>query len=198
MCNNPARAPKKGKGVSDLEQELAGSMRVALAGDEAAYRRLLGALASLLRGWTRRELSRQGYDVADAEDIVQETLIAIHLKRATWDTERPILPWLRAVSRHKMIDSLRRRGRRVMVPIDDFAEFLPAPEPEETLTSDTLDKHLAQLPKGQEKVVRSISVEGLSISETAQRLTMKEGAVRVALHRGLAALAKAARSGETT
>ncbi|WP_374372930.1 sigma-70 family RNA polymerase sigma factor [Dongia sp.] len=184
--------------MSDLEQELAGSMRVALAGDEAAYRRLLGALAGLLRGWTRRELSRQGYDVADAEDIVQETLIAIHLKRATWDRERPILPWLRAVSRHKMIDSLRRRGRRVMVPIDDFAEFLPAPEPEETLTSDALDKHLAQLPKGQEKVVRSISVEGLSISETAQRLTMKEGAVRVALHRGLAALAKAARSGEIT
>ena len=184
--------------MSDLEQALAGQMRMALAGNEAAYRRLLGDLAALLRGWTRRELSRQGYDVAEAEDIVQETLIAVHLKRASWDAERPFLPWLRAVTRHKLIDSLRRRGRRIMVPIDDLADLLPAPVQEESLSADALDKHLAQLPTGQEKVVRSISVDGFSIAETAQRLMMKEGAVRVALHRGLAALAKAARSGETT
>lgn len=197
-CNKGAWAPYEGKSVSDLEQALAGQMRMALAGDEAAYRRLLGDLAALLRGWTRRELSRQGYDVAEAEDIVQETLIAVHLKRASWDAERPFLPWLRAVTRHKLIDSLRRRGRRIMVPIDDLADLLPAPVQEESLSADALDKHLAQLPTGQEKVVRSISVDGFSIAETAQRLMMKEGAVRVALHRGLAALAKAARSGETT
>lgn len=184
--------------MSDLEQELAGAMRIALAGDDAAYRRLLADLAVILRGWMRRELARQGYAVAEAEDIVQETLIAVHLKRGSWDVERPFLPWLRAVSRHKLIDSLRRRGRRVMVPIDDLADLLPAPTQEESLSSDALDKHLAQLPKGQERVVRSISVDGFSIAETAQRLMMKEGAVRVALHRGLAALAKAARSGETT
>lgn len=184
--------------MSDLEQQLAGSMRVALAGDEAAYRQLLGTLAGLLRGWTRRELARQGYDIGEAEDIVQETLIAVHLKRATWDSERAILPWLRAVTRHKMIDNLRRRGRRIMVPIDDFVDLLPAPENEPGLTAEALDKHLSQLPKGQEKVVRSISVDGLSIAETAQHLAMKEGAVRVALHRGLTALAKAARSEETT
>jgi RNA polymerase sigma-70 factor (ECF subfamily) len=197
-CNKGASAPYEGESVSDLEQTLAGQMRMALAGDEAAYRRLLGELATLLRGWTRRELSRQGYAVGEAEDIVQETLIAVHLKRGSWDKDRPFLPWLRAVSRHKLIDSLRRRGRRVMVPIDDLADLLPAPVQEESLSADTLDKHLAQLPKGQEKVVRSISVDGFSIAETAQRLMMKEGAVRVALHRGLAALAKAARSGETT
>lgn len=197
-CNKGVSAPYEEQSVSDLEQTLAGQMRMALAGDEAAYRRLLGELATLLRGWTRRELSRQGYAVGEAEDIVQETLIAVHLKRGSWDSERPFLPWLRAVSRHKLIDSLRRRGRRVMVPIDDLADLLPAPVQEESLSADTLDKHLAQLPKGQEKVVRSISVDGFSIAETAQRLMMKEGAVRVALHRGLAALAKAARSGETT
>lgn len=184
--------------MRDLEQELAGAMRLALGGDDAAYRRLLGELAGMLRGWVRRELSRQGYDISEAEDIVQETLIAIHLKRSTWDKERPFLPWLRAVGRHKMIDSLRRRGRRVMVPIDDFADLLPAPEAEAALSADALDKHLAQLPAGQERVVRAISVDGLSIGETASRLTMKEGAVRVALHRGLAALAKAARRAETT
>lgn len=196
-CNNRIPAANEGESVSDLEQELADAMRLALAGDEVVYRRLLGDLAGILRGWTRRELARQGYDQSDAEDIVQETLIAIHLKRGSWDSERPFLPWLRAVGRHKLIDSLRRRGRRIMVPIDDLADLLPAPEQEESLSADALDRHLAQLPKGQEKVVRAISVDGFSIAETAQRLMMKEGAVRVALHRGLAALAKAARGGET-
>ncbi|MFN3460237.1 MAG: sigma-70 family RNA polymerase sigma factor [Oceanibaculum sp.] len=184
--------------MSDIELDLAASMRNALDGDETAYRRLLADVANLLRGWIRRELARQGYEIADAEDIVQETLIAVHLKRGSWDPERPFLPWLRAISRHKMIDSLRRRGRRTMLPIEDFAEMLPSPEPEESLPADALDRHLAQLPKGQEKVVRAISVQGLSIAETAQHLMMKEGAVRVALHRGLAALARAARRAETT
>ncbi|WP_279513062.1 sigma-70 family RNA polymerase sigma factor [Dongia mobilis] len=184
--------------MREIELDLAAAMRSALDGDETAYRRLLGDLAGLLRGWIRRELARQGYNVADAEDIVQETLIAIHLKRGTWDRERPFLPWLRAISRHKMVDNLRRRGRRIVIPIEEFAEVLAAPEPEESLPADALDRHLAQLPKGQEKVVRAISVDGMSIAETAQHLMMKEGAVRVALHRGLTALARAARRAETT
>jgi RNA polymerase sigma-70 factor (ECF subfamily) len=183
--------------VSDLEDELASWMRAAQAGDAAAYRRLLATLADMLRRWVRRELARQGYEIAEAEDIVQETLLAIHLKRASWDADRAILPWLRAVTRHKLIDNLRRRGRRIMVPVDDVLETLAAPEPEQTLSADALDRHLATLPPGQSQVVRAISVDGLSPTETAQRLSLSEGAVRVALHRGLAALAAAARRSET-
>ncbi len=134
--------------------------------------------------------------MVDAEDIVQETLLAIHLKRGSWDVDRPILPWLRAVARHKLIDNLRRRGRRVMVPIEDIMETLVAPEPEDTLSADALDRHLRTLPPGQSQVVRTISLEGLSISETAQKFAMSDGAVRVALHRGLTALARAARQSE--
>ena len=182
--------------MNELEDELASCMRAAQAGDAAAYRRLLSTLADMLRRWVRRELARQGYGIADAEDIVQETLLAIHLKRGSWDPDRAILPWLRAVTRHKLIDSLRRRGRRVMVPVDDVLETLAAPEPEETLSSEALDRHLATLPPGQSQVVRAISVDGLSPAETAKRLSLSEGAVRVALHRGLTALAKAARRSE--
>jgi len=182
--------------VSELEDELAGLMRAAQAGDAAAYRRLLSELADMLRRWVRRELARQGYEIAEAEDIVQETLLAIHLKRTSWDPDRAILPWLRAVTRHKLIDNLRRRGRRVMVPVDDILETLAAPEREETLSSEALDKHLATLPPGQSQVVRAISIDGLSPSETAKKLTLSEGAVRVALHRGLAALARAAQRSE--
>lgn len=182
--------------MSELEDELASLMRSAQAGDAAAYRRLLSELADMLRRWVRRELARQGYEVAEAEDIVQETLLAIHLKRGSWDPDRAILPWLRAVTRHKLIDNLRRRGRRVMVPVDDIMETLAAPEPEQTLSAEALDRHLATLPPGQSQVVRAISIDGLSPSETAKKLTLSEGAVRVALHRGLAALSRAAQRSE--
>lgn len=183
-------------GVTELEDELASLMRAAQAGDAGAYRRLLSALADMLRRWVRRELSRQGYEIAEAEDIVQETLLAIHLKRGSWDPDRAILPWLRAVTRHKLIDNLRRRGRRIMVPVDDVMETLAAPEPEEMLSTEALDRHLATLPPGQSQVVRAISIDGLSPSETAKKLTLSEGAVRVALHRGLAALSRAAQRSE--
>ncbi len=60
-------------------------MRQALAGDEAAYRRLLTAVAGRLRAQLRARLARWGAADVEAEDVVQETLLAIHLKRHTWN-----------------------------------------------------------------------------------------------------------------
>ena len=103
------------------EGEWAALMRAANSGDGAAYERLLRELTPALRGMARRAIAGSGSPL-DAEDIVQETLIAIHLKRQTWISTEPLGPWVRAIARHKMIDALRRRGRRVFVDIDDFAE----------------------------------------------------------------------------
>ena len=87
-------------------------MRAANRGDAAAYNELLASLAPVLRSVTRRGLARGGLPVEDAEDIVQETLLAVHLKRQTWDESLPFMPWLRAVARNKLLDAVRRRGRR--------------------------------------------------------------------------------------
>jgi RNA polymerase sigma-70 factor (ECF subfamily) len=137
---------------------------------------------------------RAGLREADAEDVVQETLLAIHLKRHTWrDTER-IGPWVRAIARNKLIDALRRRGRHVNVPIDDFIEVLAADEPRETAAVDEVERHLQELSSGQREVVRMIAIKGAAVGEVASELKMSPGAVRVALHRGLAALAQKCRS----
>jgi len=170
---------------ADTDAELAGLLRSALGGDEKAYAEFLRRAAALVRGFVRRKA--QGG--ADAEDVVQETLLAIHLKRHTWRRDSPVLPWLFAIARYKLIDSWRRRGRRIDVDIDDFREVLAAPEPQETLNERDLGRVLDALPAGQRSVVSSISVDGKSISETAEKLGMNETAVRVALHRGLKALA---------
>ena len=125
----------------------------------------------------------------DAEDIVQETLLTIHLKRQSWDQDALVGPWIRAIARHKMIDMLRRRDRRLYIPIEDFSEVIASGEPEPDMLFGGVDRHLESLPAGQRKVLRSIAIDGASISEAAARLSMTTGAVRVALHRGLNALA---------
>jgi RNA polymerase sigma-70 factor (ECF subfamily) len=171
------------------EKEWALLMRAGNAGDADSYRRLLMQLTSVLRAVARRGLASAGMADTDAEDVVQETLLAIHLKRQSWDEDAPIGPWLRAIARHKMIDALRRRGRRIGLPLDDFSEVLAGGESEPSLIVGDVDRHLPGLPAGQRNVVRAIAVDGATIDETAARLSMTKGAVRVALHRGLAALA---------
>ena len=106
------------------EDEWTGLMRLAISGDDGAYHRLLRSVTPVLRAAARRGLSRAGQPVDQSEDIVQDILLAVHLKRHTWDTNAPFAPWLFAIARNKLIDSLRRRGRRVFVDIDDFAETL--------------------------------------------------------------------------
>jgi RNA polymerase sigma-70 factor (ECF subfamily) len=122
--------------------------------------------------------------------VVQEILIAVHLKHRTWDETRPFAPWLAAIARYKTVDCLRRRGDRTELPIEDFAGTLAAAEPEPSADERSVARSLDALPERQREVVRTIAVEGASIAQAAKHLRISEGAVRVALHRGLAALAK--------
>ncbi len=170
-------------------------MRAANRGDAAAYRRLLSEMAGVLRAVAAKRLAGLGLDAQEAEDVVQEALIGIHQKRATWDEARPILPWVHAVARYKMLDSARRQGRlrrgRVAAPAEDFAELIPAPAPAAPPgAADDAARLLEALPPGQRRVIEAVAIEGLSHREAGAKLGMNEGAVRVALHPGLKRLAR--------
>jgi RNA polymerase sigma-70 factor (ECF subfamily) len=168
-------------------------MRAARRGDAAAYERLLAALAAAIRPTVRRRLARMGLGTSETEDVVQEVLLAIHAKRHTWDEARPILPWVGAVARYKVVDAVRRLGRdrrrRVEAPVEDWADLIPdvGPDPDRTLAD--AERALAGLSAREAGVVRAVALEGASMREAAGRLHLSEGAVRVALHRGLRRLA---------
>jgi RNA polymerase sigma-70 factor (ECF subfamily) len=168
------------------ENQLARLMRAAIAGDERAYGEFLQRAACLVRGFARRRIVQGGID---PEDIVQETLLAIHIKRHTWRNDAPVTPWLYAIARYKLVDAFRRQGRRVEIDIDEIAETIAEPQVESAREWE-IDRALESLAPGQRSVVASVSVDGRSISETAKSLGMSETAVRVALHRGLAAIAR--------
>ena len=168
------------------EAELSRLLRAAIAGDERAYADFLHRIAALVRGFARRKVVQGG---VDPEDVVQETLLAIHVKRHTWREDAPVLPWVFAIARFKLIDAFRRRGRRIEIEIGEIAETFAEPETE-TVSERDINRVLDSLPPAQRSVVSAVSVEGRSIGETAAKFGITETAVRVSLHRGLAAIAK--------
>jgi RNA polymerase sigma-70 factor, ECF subfamily len=163
-------------------------MRAGLAGDAAAYRMLLVEITPFVRMVVRRSFHRGGLATVEIEDIVQDVLLAVHLKRHTWDPALPLAPWLGAVTRHKTIDALRRGGARIIVPIDDLAEVLAEPAPAEPSHGDA-ERMLAALPEKQRRIVQAMTLDERSAADIGGELGMSEGAVRVALHRALRFLA---------
>lgn len=167
------------------EDQLRAMMIGGLTGDARAYRDLLDILAPLLRAFFGRRLRDAAEDV---EDLVQETLMAIHTRRATYDTSRPFTAWAYAVARYKMVDHFRRR--RVTVPIEGLEDILVAEGFEEAVSARMdIDSLLDTLPPKQARAIRETKVDGLSVTEAADRHAMSDSDVKISVHRGLKSLA---------
>lgn len=156
-----------------------------LAGDAAAHGALLAALVPLLQAFYRRRVRTASEDV---EDLVQETLIAVHSRRATYDPDRPFAAWLFAIARYKMIDHFRRR--RQSCTIEDVQDILLAEGFEEaSIARLDIARLLGTLPPKQAKAIRDTRLSGLSVAEAASAAGMGESDVKISVHRGLKALA---------
>jgi RNA polymerase sigma factor (sigma-70 family) len=182
--------------VRDLEGELASLLCAALKGDERAYALFLKETTCVLRSMVALRHSSLPQD--GQEDILQEILMALHAKRHTWDADTSVLIWIRAIARYKLIDIQRRRALRTHVPLDiqiraePGAEDVPA-----VLAARDSESLLARLDPRSARIVRAVSLEGDSMAEVGHRLSMSEGAIRVALHRAIKRLAAIARKEDT-
>ena len=163
-------------------------MRAANRGDSRAYRRLLDEIAPVLRTVVRARGAALG--AQGCEDVLQDVLLAVQTKRNTWRDDAPLRPWLYAIARHKVIDAFRARGRRVELPIDAFEDVLPAASAPDPTEGRDMEKVLNALDPRSAEIVRAFGLKGESTAETAARLDMSEGAVRVALHRALKSIAR--------
>jgi len=158
------------------------------SGDEPAYYLFLKEMGGVLRAYFRRRLGGLPDEV---EDLVQESLLAIHNQRHTYDPAQPLTAWAHAIARYKLVDLLRRRGTReaLNVPFDED-NSLPA-----VADNDAGDARrdvmalLAQLPDRQRLPIQHVKLEGLSVLEAARLTGMSASAIKVGVHRGLKALA---------
>ncbi|MEI9993036.1 MAG: sigma-70 family RNA polymerase sigma factor [Rhizomicrobium sp.] len=176
----------------EAEAELKALMVRSLAGDGAAYAELLRKLQMHLRAYYRRRLG----SAAEAEDLLQETLIAMHTRRATYDPSRPFTAWVHAIARYKLIDFYRRNRRRAEDPLDDPDILFGSQESEAAEAQLDVERLLSRLPEKTRRLIRDTRIEGLSTAEAAARHGISESAVKVGVHRGLKALGSSLEEGE--
>ena len=178
--------------LDDLEAALRPAFLAGLKGDATAYRRFLDLIGERLRGFLRGHLARMGIASADeAEDVLQETLLALHLARHTYDPAIPVSAWAHAIARYKLIDHLRRSGRhRGHLQIEDEALALAVPANAASDAKLDIERALAGLPERTRALIDRVKLQGASLAEAAQAAGMTETAAKVALHRGLKAMAK--------
>lgn len=174
------------------EEQLRERLVRALSGDAAAYHAFLKELSGHLRAFLRRRLSGLPDEV---EDLVQETLLAVHNQRHTYDPRQPLTPWIHAIAKYKLIDLLRRRRRTDarLEPLDDESELLAVSDESAREARRDLARLLDELPERHRLPIVYVKIEGLSVAEAAQRTGMSASAVKIGVHRGLKALAAAMR-----
>jgi RNA polymerase sigma-70 factor (ECF subfamily) len=182
---------ERGRRFGAIELRLRELLVRGLAGDARAYHAFLGELTAHLRAYLRKRLDRLPDDV---EDLVQESLLAVHNQRHTYDAGQPLTPWLHAIARYKLVDFLRRRASRDALTdqLDDDADFASAADGDAAEARRDLAKLLERLPDRQRLPIVHVKLEGLSVAETARITGMSVSAVKVAVHRGLKALARRA------
>ncbi len=174
------------------EAELKALMIASLGGDAAAHRTLLSRLSGHLRAYYKGRLARIGRGPTEAEDLMQEALMAIHTRRHTYDPAEPLTPWVHAIARYKLVDYLRRtRASYANVPIDDAEGVIARDDNVGTESAYDLKRLMAKLPDKMRRAIQSVKLDGLSVAEAAARCHMSESDVKVSVHRGLKALAAA-------
>lgn len=175
------------------EQRLRCQLLEGLAGDERAYQQFLSALGAHLRAFFRKRLFQLPDEV---EDLVQETLLAVHTRRHTYKTDQPLTAWMHTIARYKLIDFLRARSRQDALndPLEDDLHVFAAAEFEALDARRDLQTLLQTLPARHRTALRMMKIEGASAAETASAMGMSEVAVKVSVHRSLKALAARFRS----
>jgi RNA polymerase sigma factor (sigma-70 family) len=164
------------------EPSLARLMAASQRGDRAAYR----ALLTDCRKWLERYFARR-IAPHQIDDLVQETLVSMHRKLATWDSGRPFLPWLAAIARYRWIDALRRQRDEAELGDNDAAVRA---EDEAVHAQLSIDRLLGYLSPAQAQAIMLVKIEGASIAEASKICGQSESLVKVNIHRGLKKLAQ--------
>ena len=172
------------------EVELRALMLAGMDGDASAHVALLKRLSTRLRAYFTNQLRRIGRGSADAEDLTQETLIAIHTRRHMYDRTQLFTPWVQAIARYRLVDYLRRtRVSAGDLEMEELQDVLCEDEAAETDSRLDLESLLAHLPAKMRRAIELVKLGGLTTSEAAAAADMSPSAIKVSVHRGVKALA---------
>jgi RNA polymerase sigma-70 factor (ECF subfamily) len=170
-----------GPSLATTPDEWGRMMVAAQEGHGGAYQRLLSEIAQSLHRYFQRRLPH-----GDVDDAVQETLLAVHRRRHTYDGRYPLGPWLGAIAKRKWIDQLRSLGRR---PTEELPDDLSVGDHESSVISaSVLARLLDELQSAQKRAIMLVKLQGYSIEDACRETGLSASAVKMNIHRGLARL----------
>ncbi len=148
----------------------------------------------------RRTVHRWHREKADADDLVQDTLVRALANAHLWQSGTNLRAWLFAIMRNQFLAGIGKSNRLASV-LQSFAhaDRSRAPDPGEArLVLRDVEGALKRLPEKQRTALLLAGVEGKSYDEVAQAMGLSVGAVRCHLARGRERLRAATDGGEDT
>jgi RNA polymerase sigma-70 factor (ECF subfamily) len=178
-----------------LEEELRTLMLLALEGNSAAYEEFLLHVSRMLKKFIGSSSGIGGVGISSTErleDVVQEILLTIHRKRDLYKKEMPILPWIRTIARHRIIDLIRADSRRPQTTewsgLEESLEMMAPVAPDSAESAQILDELTEGLSEKQKEILFLAKVEEIPLASIAEQRGMSLSAVKVTVHRALQAL----------
>jgi RNA polymerase sigma factor (sigma-70 family) len=176
------------------DRELAALMRAVQSGDGRAYVELLKDITPRLRQLIQGQ--RRFFSSADVEDLVQDVLLSLHAVRATYDPQRPFMPWLQSITRNRLVDAARRYGRGAAheLQVEDlsvtFIGDTTNMDHEVYRDPGSLKQAIQALPRGQREAIEMLKLREMSLKEAAAATGTSVGALKISVHRAVASLRK--------
>lgn len=165
------------------------------AGDDEAFN-------ELFRRWSApllRYLNRMVWDMAAAEELVQEVFLRVYRSRDRYSPDARFSTWLYRIATNLALNELRRPRYRAIhqsadaegaAPIRDLAAA-PDDVVDARQLSERVEVEMKRLPGKQRAALWLAAVEGFSYAEVAEALEVSEKAVKALVHRARTALAAA-------
>lgn len=164
--------------------ELMQRMRI---GDDGARDTLFRELQPWLKGYFRVRVHAN-----DLDDLVQDTLLAIHMAMPRFREGLSAYAWFAGIAKFKWIDQMRRQSR---YPAELVTDYAVAGHEDDVLQSISLQRLLSELSPQRRQAINMLKIEGLSVSEAAEQSGQSESLVKVNVHRGIKIMTQRARRG---
>ena len=179
--------------MTEKNAPLEALMQMALAGDKLAYTHVLHETARFIRPFLTKRIRH----ASEVDDLLQEILLSIHKARHTYDGERPYKPWAFAIAKFRLLDYLRAHYADHLhsaIELSEVENYLSAESAgdvtEPPLTYESIKEEIHLLPEKQAIILQMMHQDGYTSKEVAEKIGMKESAVKVAAHRAYKVLRK--------
>ena len=161
-------------------------------GDQAAYKEFLSLIYPIIHS----KVTRKVFSENDTHDVIQEVMISIHQSLGTYDSNYPLFPWIHTICHRRIIDYIRKISRINKFCSEEEFDVTNHAGPANIESEWEKYEILQTLSPENKTAIVLTKVYGLSTTEAAKEMNIKENALRTRLSRAFKEIEKNLRISE--